>query len=484
MLRLAQLRLPSGISGPILSGVAPLKRALALFVAGPVLVGLTAGPAWAQATPDGWFDESAPAKAAAPAATPAAPAAPRTGTPGVPATPASPGVPAAPAAPAGPGEPLADSPLLENNVQPPQATEEDRDPRALTAWNAYVDPYGTWRDDPRYGRVWVPSPGVVGADFAPYSTGGHWSLDDNNQWTWVSDYPFGWVTFHYGRWVWIGGAGWAWVPGLTYAPAWVAWRTPVGSYSYVGWAPLPPAYVWFGGYATWYPYYPVYPWVFCPSEYVFYPHVHAYIVHDHYGMAYAARYTRPYYPATPTPGGHAGAAPRGPSPQSAHVPARAVPMERVSSRAIEARGATISSAHNMGRQAVPGDARRQMVQQGAVRSLSQSPLVRSSSLESRRFSSARPGNAPLTSRSATLPRFPTASAPRGDFRAGSSSVFRSVPSRSVAPRFDRATPSAAPMRSAPHGFGGGHSGTFSRPSGGIPRAGGGAFHGGGGHGRR
>src|SRR5262249_31619127 len=145
--------------------------------------------------------------------------------------------------------------------------------------------------------------------------------------------------------------GWAWIPGLTYAPAWVAWRVATSTYAYVGWAPLPPAYVWFGGYAVWYPYYPVYPWVFCPSAYVFYPHVHHYVVHDHYGLSAAAHSARPSYPASPPPGPQA-AMRRSPTPQAAHVPAKAVPYERVSAASITPHGTAISSAHAFQRQNV------------------------------------------------------------------------------------------------------------------------------------
>src|SRR4051812_18310209 len=37
-----------------------------------------------------------------------------------------------------------------------------------------LSPYGAWYDEPGVGRVWQPAPSEVGADFAPYSTGGSW----------------------------------------------------------------------------------------------------------------------------------------------------------------------------------------------------------------------------------------------------------------------------------------------------------------------
>jgi hypothetical protein len=276
----------------MISGVRFPTRSIALALVLSLSASVS-GPAFAQATDDGWFDDGATAPAPGPS------------TPGTPAKPATPAAPAEPTR-----EPLAPSPLLADESA---AAAEDRDPRALTAWNSHVDPYGVWVDDPRYGRVWIPSSSVVGSDFAPYSTGGYWALDENDDWIWVSDYPFGWVTFHYGRWVWISGRGWAWIPGLRYAPAWVAWRVPIGTYAYVGWAPMPPAYVWFGGGAVLYAYSPLYPWVFCPSEYVFHRHVHHYVVHDHHAMGYAARYTRPYHVAAPRAGVRAAAAPRSPT---------------------------------------------------------------------------------------------------------------------------------------------------------------------------
>src|SRR5439155_27197383 len=79
----------------------------------------------------------------------------------------------------------------------------DTDPSALSDFREPLAPYGAWVEDPSYGTVWVPDQAVVGADFAPYQTAGHWALDDNEEWIWVSDYDWGYVPFHYGRWVWV-----------------------------------------------------------------------------------------------------------------------------------------------------------------------------------------------------------------------------------------------------------------------------------------
>ena len=83
------------------------------------------------------------------------------------------------------------------------------DPSALSDFREPLSPYGTWVEDPTYGTVWVPSAVVVGADFAPYQTAGHWELSADHDWIWVSDYEWGYVPVHYGRWGWIAGRGWA-----------------------------------------------------------------------------------------------------------------------------------------------------------------------------------------------------------------------------------------------------------------------------------
>jgi hypothetical protein len=89
-----------------------------------------------------------------------------------------------------------------------------------------LDANGTWRSDPSYGEVWVPTV-AVSAGWAPYHEG-HWAWIAPWGWTWVDDAPWGFAPFHYGRWAYVGRA-WAWVPGPVvvsqppvYAPALVA----------------------------------------------------------------------------------------------------------------------------------------------------------------------------------------------------------------------------------------------------------------------
>jgi hypothetical protein len=86
-----------------------------------------------------------------------------------------------------------------------------------------LDQYGTWREVPTYGSVWIPQ--SVEPDWAPY-TDGIWLSDPYYGWTWVDRAPWGWAPFHYGRWVFINGY-WAWCPGPLvaqpiYSPALVA----------------------------------------------------------------------------------------------------------------------------------------------------------------------------------------------------------------------------------------------------------------------
>ncbi len=218
----------------------------------------------------------------------------------------------------------------------------DTDPSALTDFQEPLQGYGNWITDDTYGTVWVPDTTVVGADFAPYQTGGYWTLTDDDEWLWVSSYDWGYVPFHYGRWIWISGRGWSWIPGRTYAPAWVSWR--VSDYGYIGWAPMAPAYYWAGGSAVYFTTVPSAAYVFCPTTYVFHTSVHTYVVHDKDTVKKVAAHSRSYKAASPTAstsgakapasgsaskgGAAAITRPKGPSMKDAGVPDAAVPKKR------------------------------------------------------------------------------------------------------------------------------------------------------------
>jgi ferric-dicitrate binding protein FerR (iron transport regulator) len=119
-----------------------------------------------------------------------------------------------------------------------------------------LDEYGTWRETPDYGSVWVPS--RVDAGWAPYREG-HWIWVAPWGWTWVDDEPWGYAPFHYGRWVYYNNY-WGWAPGPIYerpyyAPALVAWfggggwGVGVGFGGGYGWCPLgfgEPYIPWYG----------------------------------------------------------------------------------------------------------------------------------------------------------------------------------------------------------------------------------------------
>src|SRR5262249_41096939 len=147
----------------------------------------------------------------------------------------------------------------------------DTDPSALTDFREPLSPYGVWVTDATYGTVWVPNAPVVGADFAPYQTSGHWAMTDDDEWLWVSDYARGYIPSPAGGWPGPHARGWPGTRGRVSPPAGVSWR--VGDAGYIGWAPMPPAWYWSDGYATslWMTPYAAY--CFVPTAYVFHEHV-------------------------------------------------------------------------------------------------------------------------------------------------------------------------------------------------------------------
>jgi hypothetical protein len=256
---------------------------------------LVASASLALAQCGAWEDEPPPATAAVAANAPTQPSAgPQEGPDGpFPMAPlAPPGRPIAPAGDPPPPAPPDDARYVsgEYAIGADADSYDDNDPSALSDFHAPLDPYGAWVDDPTYGTVWVPSPSVVGPDFQPYVTAGHWAYDDD--YVWVSDYPWGWAPFHYGRWVSIEGHGWSWIPGREYRGAWVTWSVDDG-YSYLGWAPMGPTFVWFGGVAVgWHGYWGP-RWAYCPRGDVFAPRVGAHVVVGPAAVAIAGR-MRPY----------------------------------------------------------------------------------------------------------------------------------------------------------------------------------------------
>lgn len=118
---------------------------------------------------------------------------------------------------------------------PPQkAMAQQYDDISMDSFYDELSPYGTWMNDPQYGRVWRPD--VDQDDFRPYYSNGRWAMTEYGN-TWVSDYDWGWAPFHYGRWVMNSYNQWLWIPDTVWGPAWVSWRSGGG---YYGWAPLGP----------------------------------------------------------------------------------------------------------------------------------------------------------------------------------------------------------------------------------------------------
>ena len=351
--------------------------------------------------------------------------------------------------PSGAGQAAAAAPVAapapETAAPPPEAVPADEaDPRALTDFRPALDPHGSWVQDPVYGLVWIPHQSVVGRDFAPYVTSGHWELTRDDQWIWVSDHPFGWVVFHYGRWVWTN-SGWAWIPGYRYAPAWVDWRVADYDYGYVGWAPYPPSYVWFNGVAVSLWFTPYYAWVFCPSHYVFSPHVHYHLVRDRSAVYRIAGHTRIYGGSRYYYG-----VPRAPSPSVARIPARAVPRQRAEadprsleiSRRSSMRDVSASRIAPRNLAPAPGAAAGAGNRGGVIRGGQRAPLQ--STPEPRQLPDARAAAPRAQAPAERAPRPSTESAPV--LRRPRVSTPPPRPSRGAAPR---SLPSRAPMQTMP-----------------------------------
>jgi hypothetical protein len=351
----------------------------------------------------------------------------------------------------------------------------DTDPSALSDFRSTLEPYGTWTDDPTYGTVWVPSPSVVGQDFTPYVTAGHWGYDSD--YAWVSDYDWGWAPFHYGRWAYAAGPGWEWIPGRTYAGAWVSWRYGVGDWGYVGWAPLPPTWCWHGGVAVGVGFVPRAPYAFVPTGGLFAPSIGTRVVGGPQ-VGTIAQHTRPYVPASPSVGsGRVTAHPSvgGPPPSDLHIAPAVVSAANVNNRGLtQARAfSRPETAMAMGARAPQGSS--PVAMRSAPGAFSQARVSSTASHFGGRFGGGFAGSAASS---------PPMRAPVYSNGAGPRPYFGS-PVRSSASSFRGASPNASYRStptyrgSAPAFSGGAYRGGASSSGGFHGGGGGSSFHGGG-----
>lgn len=112
--------------------------------------------------------------------------------------------------------------------------DDVRLPDELDPYAGELERNGEWVYEEPQGYVYVPR---VAYGWAPY-TYGRWTFTLYG-WTWVDSEPWGFVTSHYGRWGYSARIGWHWMPKAGFAGAWVAWSSPVGSWSNtIGWCAL------------------------------------------------------------------------------------------------------------------------------------------------------------------------------------------------------------------------------------------------------
>jgi hypothetical protein len=364
----------------------------------------------------------------------------------------------------------------------------DTDPAALTDFRSALDPYGSWRDDPTYGTVWVPSPTVVGDSFTPYVSAGHWEYDSD--YVWASDYDWGWAPFHYGRWVY-GGDAWEWIPGRVYSGAWVSWRYGIDDWAYVGWAPLAPLWGWRGGVAVGMGFVPYASYGFVPSANLFSPSVGTHLVMGTAVGAIAA-HTQPWTsPSTGRVAAHPAVS--GPPPSTLHIQSASVVRATASTAGVaQARAfARPSSAMALGARAPQGFTSSSA--RASVNSVSRAPYAGAGSRAS--YSLGQTSSAHFGGKLGSGFAGSAASAPAARSTQAYAVAERpySGPSsagyRSSAPSYHGAGPSyhsiGAPPSgppAAPAGAHGGGGGGFSGGShGGGGHSGGGGHGGGGGH---
>jgi hypothetical protein len=138
-----------------------------------------------------------------------------------------------------------------------------RDAVSVDVFYGELARYGTWGVHSRYGRVFLPA--GVSTGWQPYSVG-YWRNDPRYGRLWVSSEPWGWATYHYGRWGRDSRLGWFWVPDTSFGPSWTDWRYGNG---YASWSPLPP-YGWdrwgYGWGNDW--------WIHAPGAWAWRPGMH------------------------------------------------------------------------------------------------------------------------------------------------------------------------------------------------------------------
>jgi hypothetical protein len=141
-----------------------------------------------------------------------------------------------------------------------------RDVGSVDVFYGSLSGYGNWGTHARYGRVFLPA--GVGADWQPYSRG-YWRQDPRFGRVFVSSDPWGWATYHYGRWGRDSRFGWFWVPDTRFGPSWVDWRAGGG---FASWSPLPP-FGWsnwgYGWGNDW--------WVHAPGAWVYRPGLNGHV---------------------------------------------------------------------------------------------------------------------------------------------------------------------------------------------------------------
>ncbi len=100
--------------------------------------------------------------------------------------------------------------VLEREVELAEAAPPRGEPTESYAYaDETLDQYGEWRDEPDYGRVWMPSYAYGGWDPFRY---GYWQRSSFG-WSWYDPMPWSHYTNNHGRWAYVRGLDrWCWVP--------------------------------------------------------------------------------------------------------------------------------------------------------------------------------------------------------------------------------------------------------------------------------